>query len=141
MITVHRLYHFCASHRLHVAAFDEHQNDELFGKCNNAFGHGHNYSVEVSVDGEVDPVTGRAVDLNQLDRLITEQVVSRYDHRYVNEECPEFAELVPTTENLGAVMRERLNAAWPAAFPSGALRLRRIRIFETSRNIIEVDTR
>ena len=137
MITVNRRYHLCASHRLHVDAFDEARNEALFGKCNNAFGHGHNYAIEISVEGTIDPMTGRAVDLNTLDELVQTNIVARYDHRYLNEELPEFASLVPTTENLAAEIRSRLHAAWPTAFPESVPVLRRIRIFETERNIIE----
>ncbi len=139
MITVCRSYHFCASHRLHVPAFSEEQNSALFGKCNNPFGHGHNYQIEVSVEGEINPATGRAVDVEKLDALVCEQVVARFDHRYLNEEAAEFQTLVPTTENLSAVVKQRLASAWPATFPEGVPTLRRIRIFETARNIFEVE--
>ncbi len=138
MITVNRRYGFCASHRLHIADLSEAGNQELFGKCNNPFGHGHNYEIEVSVEGDIDPQTGRAVDLGTLDDLVNRSVVARYDHRYLNEELPEFAALVPTTENLGNEIQKALDGAWRSAFPSGTPRLRRIRIFETERNIIEV---
>lgn len=102
MITVQRRYRFSASHRLHVAAFDEPRNEAVFGKCNNPFGHGHNYEIEVSVAGPIDPRTGLAVDLNKLDRFVAAEVVDRYDHRYLNEELPEFEREVPTTENAAA---------------------------------------
>jgi 6-pyruvoyltetrahydropterin/6-carboxytetrahydropterin synthase len=138
VITVSRRYKFSASHRLHVAEFDEARNDELFGKCNNPFGHGHNYEVEVSVEGAIDPNTGRAVNLFALDELVSRAVVQRYGHRYLNEELPEFERVVPTTENLGVAIRHQLQEQWPAAFPTGTPRLGRIRIFETERNIIEI---
>jgi 6-pyruvoyltetrahydropterin/6-carboxytetrahydropterin synthase len=138
VITVTRRYSFCASHRLHVNALNDAQNDELFGKCNNPFGHGHNYEIEISVSGPIDVKTGRAVDLRRLDKLVGESVVSRFDHRYLNEEVPEFAHIVPTTENLANEIRRNLDEAWRSEFPSGLPELRRIRIFETERNIIEV---
>ena len=134
MIRVNRRYHFSASHRLHVAAFGEEQNQAMCGKCNNPFGHGHNYALEVTVEGEIDPQTGRAVSLQQLDAVVGRSVLGRYDHRYLNEELPEFAEAVATTENLGNEIFRRLKEAWPAGFP----RLQRIRIFETARNIFVV---
>ncbi len=138
MITVNRRYRFSASHRLHVPSLDEGANDELFGKCNNPFGHGHNYEFEVSVEGPIDARTGRAVDLDALDALVARAVVARYDHRYLNAELPEFAEEVPTTENLGVQIERRLAAEWASVFPSGKPGLRRIRIFETERNIIDI---
>jgi 6-pyruvoyltetrahydropterin/6-carboxytetrahydropterin synthase len=138
VIQVDRRYRFSASHRLHVAALDEAQNDALFGKCNNPFGHGHNYEIEVSVAGPIDVRTGRAVDVNRLDSLVESAVVSRYDHRYLNEELPEFEHTVPTTENLGVQIRQRLQDGWDEAFPEGQPRLERIRIFETDRNIFEI---
>jgi 6-pyruvoyltetrahydropterin/6-carboxytetrahydropterin synthase len=138
MITLQRRYRFSASHRLHVAAFDEARNNDLFGKCNNPFGHGHNYEIEVSVAGPIDARTGRAVDVNLLDRLVESTVLARYDHRYLNEELPEFENVVPTTENLGVEIRARLQEGWNAAFPNGRPRLERIKIFETGRNIFEI---
>ncbi len=138
MITVNRRYRFSASHRLHVDAFDERTNAELFGKCNNPFGHGHNYEIEVSAEGAIDEQTGRAVDLNQLDELVHRAVVSRYDHRNLNVELPEFAKEVPTTENLGRVIESRLSEQWASAFSAGEARLKRVRIYETARNIFEV---
>jgi len=138
MISVTRRYRFCASHRLHVAGFDEKANDELFGKCNNPFGHGHNYEVEITVAGPIDAPTGRAVDLAALDALVNRTVVFRYDHRNLNEELPEFATLVPTTENLGVEIERHLKREWHSVFPNATPRLERIRIFETERNIFEL---
>ena len=124
MITVSRLYKFSASHRLHVDAFDEARNDELFGKCNNPYGHGHNYEVEVSVDGEIDPRTGRAVNLFALDELVSRAVVRRYGYRYLNEELPEFAREVPTTENLGVAIRQQLEDQWVTRLSQAVANLR-----------------
>lgn len=138
MISVQRRYRFSAAHRLHVAEFDEARNDALFGKCNNPFGHGHNYEIEVSVAGPIDPRTGRAVDIGRLDRFVESEVIARYDHRYLNEELPEFEREVPTTENLGVEIRRRLIEGWASVFPGGQPRLERIRIFETERNIFEI---
>jgi 6-pyruvoyltetrahydropterin/6-carboxytetrahydropterin synthase len=121
-----------------VNAFDDQTNDKLFGKCNNPFGHGHNYEIEVGVEGAIDPQTGCAVDLNRLDELVRRLVVNRYDHRNLNVELPEFADDVPTTENLGRAIERGLSENWEAAFPAGQPRLKRIRIFETERNIFEV---
>ena len=139
MILVSRRYKFSASHRLQSCLFSEQENREVFGKCNNPFGHGHNYEIEVSVRGEIDPGSGRVVDLARLDNLVTSTIVERYDHRYLNEELPEFKTEIPTTENLGRQIEKRLAEAWPSSFPGARPALARIRIFETERNMIEVD--
>ena len=138
MISVTRRYKFCASHRLHAPELDDEQNRRLYGKCNNPFGHGHNYEVEVSVRGPVDARTGRAVDLDALDRLVAEQVLHAFDHRNLNAEVDAFRAEVPTSENLGREICRRLNSNWAAAFPGEWPRLEKIRIAETPRNIFEV---
>jgi 6-pyruvoyltetrahydropterin/6-carboxytetrahydropterin synthase len=135
MIRLTRRYGFSASHRLHSQQLDETANRQIYGKCNNPFGHGHNYVVEVSVKGRVDPETGLAVELSALDNLVKRIVIEPFDHRNLNEEVSEFGSLVPTTENLAVVIDQRLRAAWPAGFP----RLEKIRIAETERNIFEVN--
>jgi 6-pyruvoyltetrahydropterin/6-carboxytetrahydropterin synthase len=141
MVTLNRRYKFCASHRLHVSDFGEDRNRELFGKCNNPFGHGHNYEIEISVEGPIEPRTGRVVDPSRLDDFVQRTIVNRYDHRYLNEELPEFGQTVPTTENLGRQIEFLLREGWPAAFQNGEPRLTRIRIFETERNSFELTVR
>ena len=131
---VTRRYKFSASHRLHSGALTETENEAVYGKCNNPFGHGHNYVLEVTVRGPVDPVTGRVTALGALDEFVTEEIVSRYDHRNLNEEVEELAGLVPTTEVVSAVIHARLDAGWPANWPA----LDRVRIWETRNNIFEV---
>ena len=138
MIIVSRRYAFSASHRLHVEELSEQENQEIFGKCNNPFGHGHNYELEVSAKATIHPETGRAVDLQKLDDLVHRAVLGRYDHRYLNDELPEFRLLVPTTENLGLEIQSHLQGAWNEVFPNGSAQLAGIRIFETERNIIQV---
>jgi 6-pyruvoyltetrahydropterin/6-carboxytetrahydropterin synthase len=134
VLTASRRYKFSASHRLHSPALSDDANRELFGKCNRPFGHGHNYEVEVIVRGEIDPASGRVVDLARLDELVLRSIVARYDHRYLNEELPEFQTEVPTTENLGRQIEKRLAEQWPFEKPA----LEGIRIFETDRNRVEV---
>jgi 6-pyruvoyltetrahydropterin/6-carboxytetrahydropterin synthase len=138
MIQLTRRYQFSASHRLHSADLSEAENERIFGKCNNPYGHGHNYEVEVTVKGEVDRATGCVVNLSDLDTLVGEQVVGPFDHRNLNEEIAEFQHLVPTTENLGMVIDRRLREAWPRVFPGAAPKLERVRILETPRNIFEI---
>ena len=134
MIRVTRCYKFAASHRLHSHKLSDAENREVYGKCNNPFGHGHNYIIEIGVRGVIDRGTGCAVDLIRLDKLVTDHVVSAFDHRYLNEEIPAFATIVPTAENIGMETRRRLEAVWPADFPA----LEKVRVQETKRNIIEL---
>ena len=138
MIRVTRRYRFSASHRLHSAVLSEERNDEIYGKCNNPFGHGHNYELDVSVRGPVNPVSGRAVDGSQLDRLVREQVLGPFHHRSLNTEVPQFAKVVPTTENLGIEIHRRLKECWRSVFPGEWPALEKIRIAETPRNFFEV---
>jgi len=133
---VTRRYEFAASHRLHAAQLGEEENQRLYGKCNNPYGHGHNYVVEVSVRGPLDE-TGRAVDPQLLDGLVARQVLERFRHRNLNEDV-NFASVVPTSENLAAEICRRLKRNWSAAFPGAWPRLEKIRIAETPRNIFEI---
>jgi len=138
MIRVTRRYRFSASHRLHAAALSEAENRTLYGKCNNPFGHGHNYVLEVSVRGPVDPATGRAADPRALDRLAEKVVIRAFDHRNLNTEVAAFRDCVPTTENLGREILRRLEQAWTSEFPGPWPVLEKIRIAETERNIFEI---
>ncbi|MBK9167746.1 MAG: 6-carboxytetrahydropterin synthase [Bryobacterales bacterium] len=138
MIRVTRRYPFAASHRLHAPSLTDEDNSRIFGKCNNPFGHGHNYVLEVSVRGPVDRQTGVAIPLGELDGLVKTVVLDAYDHRNLNEEIPAFRDgLVPTTENVAVEISQRLRGAWPEGFP----KLEKIRIAETDRNIFEMDER
>ena len=138
MFRVTRRYGFAASHRLHSVELTEEQNRELYGKCNNPYGHGHNYVVDVSVRGPLDAVTGRAVDPARLDELVRAQVIRPFDHHNLNTEVPGFAVVVPTSENLGYEICRRLKRNWKQAFPDEWPKLEKIRIEETPRNIFEV---
>ena len=137
MIRLTRRYRFSASHRLHSAHLSEAENAQLYGKCNHPFGHGHDYVLDVSVAGPVDPQNGTAVLLPALDRLVDACVVSQFEHRDLNSEAPEFADLVPTSENLVRVIEDRLKSNWGAHFPSPWPRLEKIRLQETKRNLFE----
>jgi 6-pyruvoyltetrahydropterin/6-carboxytetrahydropterin synthase len=137
-VRLSRRYVFYASHRLNSAALTEEQNRETFGKCNNPHGHGHNYEVELTVRGAVDPVTGRVVDVERLDRLAEEQILAPFRYRNLNEEVAVFRTVVPTTENLGAEVDRRLREAWDRAFPGAEPALEKVRIRETDRNICEI---
>jgi 6-pyruvoyltetrahydropterin/6-carboxytetrahydropterin synthase len=135
MITLTRRYRFSASHRLHVPALAEARNAELFGKCNNPFGHGHDYLLSITVAGEVDEQTGLIVRTGDLDQLVDSQVIRLLAHRNLNTDVPQFAELVPTTENLALVIADLLEIAWPAGWPAT---LERVHVQETDRNGFEV---
>lgn len=130
MFRLTRRYRFSASHRLHAAALSDEENRALYGKCDNPYGHGHDYALEVSVAGPLDAATGRIADLTALDRLVQDHALRPFDHRNLNAEIPEFAALPPTTENLARVIESRLLAAWPIGWP----RLDRIQIQETRKN-------
>src|ERR1700688_890898 len=94
-----RRYHFSASHRLHADAYDEVRNKAVFGKCNNPHGHGHNYTVQVTLSGPVDPATGMVCDLGELDAFAHTNLLARFDHTNLNTlDC--FRDTVSTTENL-----------------------------------------
>ena len=138
MFRVTRRYQFAASHRLHSGRLSEDENRRLYGKCNNPYGHGHNYVVEVSVRGPLDGATGRAVDTAVLDELVRREVVRPFDHHDLNREVPVFASVVPTSENLGFEICRRLKRNWKQVFPGAWPVLEKIRIGETARNIFEV---
>jgi 6-pyruvoyltetrahydropterin/6-carboxytetrahydropterin synthase len=121
-----RRYHFSASHRLHSDAYGEATNREVYGKCNNPHGHGHNYTVQVTFSGRVDPVTGMVCNLADLDAFAQKNLLDRFDHTNLNkQEC--FANLVSTTENL-SIEVYRIFAGFPNAH------LERVHIEETSNN-------
>jgi 6-pyruvoyltetrahydropterin/6-carboxytetrahydropterin synthase len=138
VIRVTRKYRFSASHRLHSAALPDEQNRVLYGKCDNPYGHGHNYEIAVSARGPLDQLSGRVLDPAVLDRLVEEHVLRPFDHRNLNEEIPEFRVSVPTTENLASEIFRRLQAHWKSVFPAGGPALEKISIAETPRNIFEV---
>jgi 6-pyruvoyltetrahydropterin/6-carboxytetrahydropterin synthase len=116
----------------------ESENSRIYGKCNNPFGHGHDYVLDVSVRGPLDESTGRIVDLEVLDGLVASEVLSQFEHRNLNEEVDAFRTAPPTTEHLAFEIQRRLQRAWPLAFGSGGPWLDRIRMEETKRNFIEI---
>ncbi len=138
MISVTRKYRFSASHRLHVDTLSEAENWELYGKCNNPFGHGHNYEIAVTVSGPLDARSGRAVDLALLDGLVMRHVIEPFDHCNLNAEVEAFRAVVPTSENLGREVIRRLKQNWSAVFPAEGPCLESIAIAETSRNAFKV---
>lgn len=125
MIHLTRRVEFSASHYYHNPAFSLEENRRLFGKCNNPHGHGHNYTLEVTVEGEIDPRTGMVLDLKDLKELLESEVMDRMDHRFLNKEVPVFQTQIPTTENIAIVI---WNLLAPKVSPG---RLQRIRLYET----------
>src|SRR5437762_5544522 len=105
---LNRRYRFSSSHRLHSDAMSEEENRLTYGKCNNPYGHGHNYILEVTVSGQVDPKTGMICNLVELDDSVRAEVLARFDHENLNE-LPEFKSLVPTTENLSEAIFDILS--------------------------------
>ncbi len=138
MFRVTRTYRFAASHRLHAPQLSDEENRQLYGKCNNPFGHGHNYVLEVTARGPLDD-SGRALDTGRLDQLVGEQVLAPFSHRNLNLDVNSFEGSVPTSENLAAEICRRLKENWGATFPGEWPRLDRVRIAETDRNIFEVN--
>lgn len=128
MIFLTRRATFSASHYYWNEAWPEEKNREIFGRCANRNGHGHNYTLEVTVAGELDPVTGFVVDLKWLKDVIEQQVLAAWDHRHLNLEAPDFATVTPTTENIAVAAWNRLEAAVNA---NGGARLSRVRVYET----------
>lgn len=125
-----RRYRFSASHRLHSEEMSAQENLATYGKCNNPYGHGHNYALEVTVSGQVDAATGMVCNLVDLDGVVEREVLSRYDLSNLNV-LQEFAQLVPTTENLSMQIFEILQRAFAQAH------LERVRLEETMMNSFE----
>jgi len=124
MILLTRKAEFSASHYYWNEAWSAEENARVFGKCANRNGHGHNYTLEVTVAGEPDPVTGFVVDLKRLKDTIEREVLAAYDHRHLNLEVPEFRTAIPTTENIAVAVWRRLEGKIEGA------KLYRVRVYE-----------
>lgn len=124
MILLTRKAEFSAAHFYWNNSWSQSENERVFGKCANRNGHGHNYTLEVTVAGEIDPVSGFVVDLKELKDIVEREVVSVYDHRHLNFEVPEFQTAIPTTENIAVAIWNRLEGKIPNA------KLYRVRIHE-----------
>ena len=125
MVYLTRKAEFSAAHYYHNPEFTAEENRRIFGKCNNPHGHGHNYTLEVTVKGEVDRRSGFVVDLRLLKDLMNREVIDVLDHRFLNQEVAEFKTLIPTTENLAISIWRRLESRLTLA------RLHRVRVYET----------
>jgi 6-pyruvoyltetrahydropterin/6-carboxytetrahydropterin synthase len=132
LIRLTRQYKFAASHRLHSDALSEADNQQTYGKCNNPYGHGHDYVLQVVTSGRVDTATGQLLNLDRLDEFVGKTLLYELQNSNLND-LDEFKTLVPTTENLALVAERRLREAWPKESPE----LVGVRILETARNTFE----
>lgn len=130
-VSVYRKEHFNAAHRLHNSLWDEKTNQKVYGKCNNANYHGHNYEVVVKVSGEVNAETGFVIDIKILSDLIKENIIENFDHKNLNVDIPVFKNLIPTTENIAMVIYNILRP-----LINTQLELQ-IRLYETDRNFVD----
>ena len=133
-MTLTRRYRFVASHRLNTGALTPQENSALYGKCNNPYGHGHDYVLDVSVAGNADP-SGQIVNRAALDSLVSNSVLSRLDHRNLNCDVSELRGQVATTENLALAVQSMLLTNWNLP-----VSLAGVRISETARNTFELKT-
>ena len=132
-LTVTRLLRFSAAHRVHNPALSDDENTRLFGKCNNPNWHGHNYTLEVSVSGEPDPVTGYVIDLGVVKQTVEREFIDQVDHKNFNLDVPFMKGTNPTTENIIVACWRQLE---PALEPA---RLTRLRLWETENNYVEYE--
>jgi 6-pyruvoyltetrahydropterin/6-carboxytetrahydropterin synthase len=130
-LSLTRRYGFAASHRLHAPNLSAEENKRIYGKCNNPYGHGHNYALEVTVTGPLDPATGMIANLGDLDPFVEREVLAAFDQKNLNEEVAAFRDAVPTTENICREIFRRLQKFQAA-------HLERVRIEETSKNSFEI---
>ena len=128
-----RRVNFNAAHRLYRKDWSDEKNDAVFGKCNNPNFHGHNYIMEVWIEGNIDPETGYVIDLKILKDIIKEEIVERFDHRNLNLDCPEFENLIPTAENIILVSWNLLRSKLDEKFKL------KLKLWETENNIFEYD--
>ena len=130
-VTVCRKAHFNAAHRLYVKSWDDVKNEKVFGKCSNPHFHGHNYELIVNVTGTIDPLTGYVMDMKVLKNMIKVEVEDAFDHKNLNEQVPEFADLIPSAENIAVVI---YNKIFPHLDEDKTLE---IVLYETPRNFVK----
>ena len=129
--TICRKAHFNAAHRLHNPKWSEEKNLAVFGKCNNAHFHGHNFELEVRVKGNINPNTGYVMDMSDLGKLIDKEIIDRFDHKNLNLDCPEFEDILPSTEYFASII---YNILKPHLNTDQELH---ITLFETRKNSVE----
>lgn len=129
MVQLTRRYHFCTAHRLHSELLSNEENLEIFGKCNNPNGHGHNYYLEVTVSGDPGPITGMVANITEIDKIVDQEILKKFDHKHLNLDTEEFKDLNPTSENVAVVIWDLLSLKLPKLF--------RIGLYETEKNYFE----
>jgi len=139
MVFLTRRYRFCASHRLHNEALSDEANLRIYGKCDSPYGHGHNYALEVTVQGPIDQETGMVFDLMALDGLVEREVLERLDHSNLNLDVESFRTRVPTTENVCREIFHLLEDKVRGGGPLRAACLKRVRLEETNWNYFEYE--
>ncbi len=139
MVCLTRRYRFSAAHRLHSDVLTAEENARIYGKCNNPYGHGHNYVLEVTVAGSVDPSTGMVMNLVDLDRVVQREVLDRFDQTHLNLDVEHFRNQVPTTENLCTEIYNLLRPHLDRAGGRTAACLKRVRVEETNSNYFEYE--
>ena len=130
-VSVFRKEHFNAAHRLFNAHWEFETNQQVFGKCNNKYYHGHNYELIVQLTGTPDPSTGFVYDLKKLSDLIKEHILEKFDHKNLNEELVEFSSIIPTAENIAIVIYDIIRPLIDSDLDL------KIRLYETPRNYVE----
>ena len=130
MIYITRKLEFCASHRLFNPSYSDEKNAEVFGLCNNPNGHGHNYVLEVTVRGEVDPETGMVLDLKTLKKLVIDEIIDKVDHKNLNVDVPFLEDVIPTAENLAIYFWEVLEPKLREG------ELHELKLYESPRNFV-----
>jgi 6-pyruvoyltetrahydropterin/6-carboxytetrahydropterin synthase len=131
MVYVTRRAQFSASHRLFNPTFTDEQNEEVFDKCNNYHGHGHNYVLEVTVKGQPDPETGYVIDLKRLAKLMDREIIDHVDHKHLNFDVDFLRGVIPTAENIAVLFWQRLEPK----IDSGELHS--VRLYESENNFVE----
>ena len=137
MVYLTRRYRFSAAHRLHNDALSAEENARVYGKCNNPHGHGHNYVLDVTVAGPINPATGMVYDLGRLDRVVQAEVIERFDETHLNLDVENFRNLVPTTENMCMEICRLLRPHVDEGKGRAGARLNGVRLEETNSNFIE----
>ncbi|MDF0693715.1 6-pyruvoyl trahydropterin synthase family protein [Aquirufa ecclesiirivi] len=130
-VSVFRKEHFNAAHRLYNANWSDEKNQEVFGLCNNPNFHGHNYELIVQITGTINPETGYVIDMKEVSQLIQKEIIKKFDHKNLNLDVPEFAQLNPTAENIALVIYQKIRATLATNLDL------KIRLYETERNFVE----
>ncbi len=125
MVRMTQSFEFAAAHRLHCPTLSDEENRRTFGKCNHVNGHGHNYQVEITLEGQPDAQNGVLLPVQELERIVDERVIHRFDHKHLNADCAEFADVNPSVENITRVIWNLLEGRF------GAARLANVRVYET----------